>query len=166
LLQKISGGVPHGGGIRMGRDTPEYAILRGWIAADTPLGAATAPRGKKIRGEPSERQLAMNAPQQLRLISQSSDGREVDVTGFAKFQTNNEGLAAVSAGGLVTAGEAAGEAAVMASFMGAVDVFRVLIPRPERIAHYPRLPENNFIDKLVFQKLQKLNIVPFKGCAD
>jgi hypothetical protein len=166
LLLKISGGVPHGGGVRMGRDTPEYAILRGWIAAGTPLGAATAPRVRTIRVEPSERQLAMNARQQLRVIAEYSDGREVDVTRFAKFQTNNEGLAAVSAGGLVTAGEAAGEAAVMASFMGAVDVFRVLIPRPERIAHYPRLPENNFIDKLVFQKLKKLNILPSETCGD
>ncbi|MFO0968583.1 MAG: hypothetical protein U0793_23750 [Gemmataceae bacterium] len=38
----------------------------------------------------------------------------------------------------------------MASFMNAVDTFRALIPRAEKIADYPKLPENNFIDGLVF----------------
>src|SRR5262249_19675389 len=89
-----------------------------------------------------------------------SDGREADVTAHAKFQSNNEGLAAVEPSGLVTAGEVPGEAAVMASFMNAVDVFRVVVPRAEEIKDYPAVPENNFIDHHVFLKLRKLNIVP------
>ena len=48
----------------------------------------------------------------------------------------------------------------MAGFMNQVDLFRVVVPRTERIDPYPAVPENNFIDRLVFQKLRKLNIVP------
>jgi hypothetical protein len=166
LLTKISGGVAHGGGVRIARGSDEYEVLRGWIAAGMPLGAADAPRVERIRVEPAERPLARMGQQQLRVVACYTDGREVDVTAFAKFQTNNEGLASVSAGGLVTAAEAPGEVAVMASFMGAVDIFRALIPRPERIAHYPPLPENNFIDRLVVQKLRKLNILPSEPCSD
>ncbi|MCS5564367.1 MAG: hypothetical protein NZ728_08965, partial [Oleiphilaceae bacterium] len=33
LLLKVSGGMPHGGGIRLSRDEPEYAALRDWIRA-------------------------------------------------------------------------------------------------------------------------------------
>jgi hypothetical protein len=166
LLTKVSGGVPHGGGVRITRESAAYRTLRGWIAAGTPFGAPAAPRVAGIRVEPHERQLAVKSRQQLRVIARYTDGREEDVTALARFQVNNEGLAAVSSGGLVSAGEAPGEVAVMAAFMGAVDVFRALIPRPGRIDPYPKLPENNFIDKLVFRKLQKLNILPSDPAGD
>jgi hypothetical protein len=166
LLAKVSGVVPHGGGLRIARGTREYETLRGWIAAGTPFGAADAPHVTGIRVEPAERQLDMKAEQQLRVVAHYSDGREVDVTGYARFQSNNEGLASVNATGLVSAGEAPGDVAVMASFMGAVDIFRAFIPRAERIDNYPALPENNFIDKLVFQKLRKLHIVPSEPADD
>ena len=54
----------------------------------------------------------------------------------------------------------------MASFMNAMDTFRVLVPRLERIDRYPKLPENNFIDRHVFAKLRKLNVVPSELCDD
>src|SRR5262249_16493228 len=130
------------------------------IATGVPVGDPAEPRVQSIRVEPAERQLDMKGLQQLRVLARYSDGREADVTAHAKFQSNNEGLASVSADGLVTAGEAPGEAAGMASYMGEVAVFRTLIPRAEGIAEYPRLPENNFIDALVFRKLKKLHVLP------
>lgn len=166
LLTKASGRVAHGGGLRIPRGSPDYETIRGWIAAGLPFGAADAPRVASIRVEPRERTLAMHGQQQLRVIARYTDDREADVTAHAKFQSNNEGLAAVSATGLVTAGEAPGEVAIMASFMGPVDVFRALIPRTERIESYPKLPENNFIDGLVFHKLQKLNVLPSEPADD
>ncbi|HTI50911.1 MAG TPA: DUF1549 and DUF1553 domain-containing protein, partial [Planctomycetaceae bacterium] len=75
-------------------------------------------------------------------------------------------LAAVDEAGLVTAGDVPGEAAVMASYLGAVDVFRAFVPRTERIANWPALPENNFIDGLVYAKLRKLQVLPSEPCAD
>ena len=166
LLLKASGGIAHGGGIRIGRDTPEYQTLRGRIAAGVPFGNPNAPHVASIRVEPAERQLDPKAQQQLRVVAIYSDGRTADVTAHARFQSNNEGLAAVSVNGLVSAGEVPGEAAVMASFMGAVDVFRAVLPRSRRIPNYPKLPENNFIDRHVFQKLQKLHILPSELADD
>jgi Protein of unknown function (DUF1549)/Protein of unknown function (DUF1553)/Bacterial Ig-like domain (group 2) len=166
LVAKAAGLMPHGGGIRIPRGTPEFDTLRGWITAGMPLGDPAAPSVAAIRIEPGERLLAMKAQQQLRVIARYANGRQVDVTGHAKFQTNNDALASVSADGLVTAGDTPGEVAVMASFMGAVDTFRAIVPRPDKIVDYPKLPENNFIDKLVFQKLKKLNILPSDLCDD
>jgi hypothetical protein len=166
LLRKVSGAVPHGGGVRLARGTAGYETLRGWIAAGMPYGAASAPHVEVIRLEPRQRRLAMRGRQQLRVVARYSDGQEVDVTRFARFQTNNDALAAVSAGGLVTAGDVPGEVAVMAGFMGAVDTFRALVPRAEPIANYPRLPENNFTDRLVTQKLKQLNILPSEIAGD
>src|SRR5262249_20300657 len=113
-----------------------------------------------------ERVLPQRGRQQLRVMARYSDGRDVDVTRLARFQSNNDGLAMVSAEGLVQAGESPGDVAVMASFMGQVDVFRALVPRPEKIAAYPTIPETNFIDKHVFAKLRKLNLLPAELCDD
>src|SRR5579872_6048993 len=44
VLAKASGGVPHGGGVRIVRGSDEYRALRDWIAAGLPFGSADDPR--------------------------------------------------------------------------------------------------------------------------
>ena len=85
---------------------------------------------------------------------------------LARYQSNRESLAVVDESGLVTTSDTPGQVAVMASYMGAVDVFEGLIPRPLLAGSYPQLPENNFIDGLVYARLKKLNIIPSNGCTD
>jgi hypothetical protein len=160
ILAKPSGQLPHGGGVRIARGTPEYETLRGWIADGTPLGDPKAPRVVSLRVEPKERLLRMKGQQQLRVVARFGNSKEIDVTAHAKFQTNQEGMASVAGDGLVSAGEVPGEVAVMASYLGAVDTFRALVPRPGKIDPYPAFPANNFIDGLVIARLKKLNIAP------
>ena len=161
VLRKMSGRIAHGGGVRIAgrlrrlRDAARPGSPPACRSASRPIPKATA-----VRVEPRERVLTPHGKQQLRVVARYSDGREADVTAQAKFQSNNDGLASVQPDGLVTAGDVPGEAAIMASFMNQVDLFRVVVPRAERIDPYPDVPENNFIDRLVFQKLRKLNIVP------
>jgi hypothetical protein len=166
LLRKLSGQVPHGGGARIPQASAEYALIRDWIAAGAPAGSPTAPTVASIRVEPRERLLSPQGRQQLRVTARWTDGRETDVTPLARFQTNHEGLATVEPDGLVQAGDVPGEAAIMASFLDAVDVFRAVIPRAEHIASYPNLPANNFIDTLTFAKLKKLEVLPSEPCTD
>ena len=160
LLTKISGGVPHGGGIRIRRGSGDYRTLFDWIAQGAPFGNSEDPQVVSIQVTPAERQVDMKSQTQIRVVATFSDGHFADVTGHAKFQSNNEGLGLVDEFGLVTIGDAPGEVAVMANYMGAVGVFRTLIPSQQRIAKYPRLPETNFVDRLVHQKLEKLHILP------
>jgi hypothetical protein len=166
LLQKVCGTVPHGGGVRIRRNSPEYKTLAGWIAAGMPEGDVDAPRVTSIEVTPRERRMAMHAAQQLRVVAKYSDGTAADVTHLASFQSNNDALCSIDEFGLVRAGDVPGEAAMMASYMGAVGVFRALIPRKEAIENYPELPSQNFIDALVHAKLKKLNIVPSDMCSD
>ena len=100
------------------------------------------------------------------MIARYSDGNERDVTAHARFQSNNETVVNVQPSGLCKIGDVPGEAAVMASFMGEVAIFRVMVPRTEAVQHYPAVPENNFIDRLVFAKLRKLNVVPSELADD
>jgi len=159
FLTKASGQVPHGGGTRISAGSDAYETIRGWIAAGAPIGAADAPTVKSIRVEPTERVLDMHAEQQLRVMAKYTDGRDIDVTHTARFQTNNESVATVSAEGRVKTLDVPGEAAVMVSFANEVSVFRTVVPRAGKI-EYPMLPIHNFIDPLVDAKLKKLNIVP------
>ena len=160
LLRKMTGQMPHGGGARIPSSSADYETIRAWIAAGMPIGSPDDPAVASIRVEPSQRVLAPRGRQRLRVMARYTDGREADVTPLAKFQSNNEALAAVQPGGLVLAGDAPGEAAIMASFLNAVDTFRLVVPRAGRIEPYPAVPENNFIDRLVFRKLRTLNILP------
>ncbi len=166
LLTKASGQMPHGGGIRIRAGTDEYNLLRGWIAAGMPIGDPNAPSVTSIRVEPKERVMRMKGTQQIRVIARFSDNREVDVTGHARYQANNDGLASVSADGLVSVGQTPGESAIMASYANCVDTFRAIVPRPEAIASYPAFPPHNFIDGHVIDKLKKLNIAPSDLCDD
>ncbi len=166
LLLKLSGTMPHGGGPRIRLGTSEFETIRDWIAAGVPFGEPGDPKLDSIEISPAERILSTGAQQQLRAVASYTDGRKVDITHLAQFQSNNENLARVNDEGLISVGEVPGQAAIMARYMGAVAVFQVLIPRSERIANYPRFPEYNFVDKLVHQKLSKLNILPSKLSDD
>lgn len=166
LIAKASGQVPHGGGVRIPRGSDEYRTLRDWIAAGVPFGSPDDPHVVSIEVSPRERQLAVKSQQPLVVTAQFSDGRHFDVTRHARFQSNNEGLGSVDDAGVVTAGDIPGEVAVMASYLGQVDVFRALIPRSERIDDYPTYPQYNFIDALVDQKLRKLNVLPSDVAGD
>ncbi len=166
LLLKASGGMPHGGGVRIAPGSAEYQRLYEWIAQGMPAGASDAPQVVRIQITPSERQLAMQGQQQLRVVATYSDGREEDVTRLARFQTNQEAIANVNERGLVAAGQTPGEVAIMAAYLGRVDVFRAIIPRSGDSLKQSPPPRYNFIDELVDQKLQKLNIQPSPLCDD
>ena len=170
LLRKACGDVPHGGGVRFAKSSREYQRLREWIAAGMPLGSDDDPQVTRIEVSPHEATLAMNAEQPLRVTATWSDGRQEDVTWLAQFQSNNDGLAKVDEAGLVTAGQAPGHVAVMASLLGCVDVFQASVPRPADaaivVAPPGQQPPGNFIDTHVDRRLEQLNIVPSGGADD
>ena len=168
LLRKASGGMPHGGGIRIRRNSPEFRVLRDWIKGGAIAGDADVATLVSIQVVPRDARMAMETGQQLQVTAGFSDGQETDVTHLAKFQTNSEALATVDDFGLVTTGDSPGEAAIMASYLGQVDVFRAIVPQPQPNSGsaFPQQPVLNFIDGLVDDKLRKLNIHPTGLCSD
>src|SRR5690606_31013098 len=87
-------------------------------------------------------------------------------TQLAALSSNDSVLADIQEG-YVQTGPYTGQAAVMARFMDQITTSLVLVPRPDAPppSAYAGLPDTNFIDRLVWQKLQSLNIVP-SGPAD
>ncbi len=168
LLAKPAGTVPHGGGRRIQEGGPEYQTILNWVRQGMPRKAPNAPTLTSIAVTPAAVVLAAEQIQQLSVTASFSDGTVREVTRLAAFQSNEAPIAAVDENGLVTAGRFTGDAAIMARFMGQIAVCEVTIPRPETIAAdvYAALPVNNFIDELVWKKLQRLNITPSPVCDD
>jgi hypothetical protein len=165
ILRKGSGRVPHGGGTKLPYDGEDYRTLRAWIAAGMPFGSPDAPHVIALRVEPAERVMSQKAEQQLKVTAKYSDGSEKDVTRHARFQSNADHVASVSAAGMVNTHDVPGEAAVMAAYLGEVGLFRVMVPRPGEPVKNTQ-PQFNFIDKLVDAKLAKLNVAPSGLCED
>ena len=172
FLLKASGGLPHGGGVRIPVDRPEYQTLLRWLSSGTRFGTADDPHVESIKLEPGARQMPMNGSVQLRVEAVMSDGSRLDVTELATYQSNNEGLATVDENGRVTIGKVPGDVAVMASYLGKVDVFRALIPNadiqsPASSSPSPvALSDSNGIDQHVHAKLRQLKITPSPPADD
>ena len=166
MLQKANGGIPHGGGIRIDAARPEHETLVNWIKAGAPFGSPDDPTVVSIAVTPREGQLSMRASQPLNVEALWSDGQKMDVTRLATYQSNNDAMATVDEDGVVTIGEAAGGVAVLATYLGHVDVFQAIVPRDERIESYPETPQGNFVDAPIYARLKKLNIAPSGACDD
>ena len=166
LVQKISGELPHGGGVLIPPVRAEYRKITEWIASGFPWENIDDATVASIALTPEQRILRMGETQQLRVMANLSNGEQVDVTELSQFQSNASSQARVNADGQVTVGQKPGVVAVMATYMGRVDVFRIFIPEGNSIRKYPEVASSNDIDKSIYRQLRKLNIIASAACTD
>jgi len=161
MLQKASGGIPHGGGVRFKPGSPAYGVLAQWIAAGAPPPAAAEARPTGLAVFPAAATLAPGARQRLVVQARFSDGRTEDVTRWVKFTGSDDSVAQVAEDGLVTA-QGPGETAITIWCLNRVSFARIgtPYPRPVPAAAYARAERRNFIDDLVLRKLEALRIPP------
>jgi hypothetical protein len=164
LLRKAVGQVPHGGGKKLGTDSPFYRVLVRWIAQGMRYGSKGDPEVTGIEVFPRERVLGREAGQQLTVVAKMSDGSTRDVTRMAQFESNQPDMADVSDTGLVTTKRLPGRPAVMVRFQSHVDVFRAMVPLGFTVTTLP--PERTFIDKHVFAQLKELGLPPSPEADD
>ncbi|HAN96530.1 MAG TPA: S-layer protein [Planctomycetaceae bacterium] len=163
LLTKATGEVPHGGGARIEKDSPSYAVLRRWIAQGMPYGSADAPTVVGIEVHPRDRVLGRDAQQQLFVLARYSDGSTEDVTRMTTFESNDGEMASVDVRGLVTTAKLTGSVAIMCRYQGHVDVFRATVPLGLQVDDLPT--ERTLVDTHVFAKLRSLGL-PASQIAD
>lgn len=164
LIAKATGRIPHGGGIKIERGSAWHRRLIRWMNEGLRLDEEAGDSVVEILVEPSEVVLPANGTQQLRVVARSASGRLRGITAEADFQSNHDVVAGVSRSGLIESNEVPGEAAVLVRYMGHVEVCRVTRPRPE--GQFTRPAENTFVDRLVWDKLQRLNIAPSEPADD
>jgi len=166
LLLKATGAVPHTGGRRFDRDSDLARTLLAWIEAGAPDDVGTVPDVAGIAL--SDDALLFDAAggtEALRVTATSTDGSTRDVTALALFGTNNPSVADIDDGGGVTA-KGPGDTTVFARFSRFTVGAEVIVLPPGGDFVWSNPPENNFIDTLVFERLEKLRIVPAEVCDD
>lgn len=164
ILRKATAKTPHGGGHRFADDSPTYRLLRRWIEQGMPYGKDSDPTVVGIEVLPTERLMQRNGAQQLVVVAHYSDGSTEDITRTTQFDSNDSEMAEVAATGLVTTSQLTGSVAIMARYQGNVGVFRATVPLGIPVQNLPK--SRNYIDDLVFEKLQALGLPPSELCDD
>jgi hypothetical protein len=165
LLLKASGAAPHGGGKRMEPGSDEYKLVRRWIAAGAPFGAATDPVVTSISVFPEHRIMTRNNKQQFAVYAHYSDGSQEDVTRRAQYESNEQEIAVVDGAGLVRTLAMSGEAAVMVRYQSNVATFRATVPLGVPIPEYTFEPKT-LVDQYASKKWKELGLVPSELCTD
>ena len=164
LLQKASGTIPHGGGVRLSKDTRGYSVLLDWIRQGAAHDIASAPTLVAIDVQPNRATLLPGAEQPLQAIAKYSDGSERDVSEWALFESNDQSMADVTADGTVKISDIPGKVAVMVRYQGKVSVFNASVPLGAPVESV--LAPKNFVDQFVFANLQEIGIPPSPICDD
>jgi hypothetical protein len=164
LLMKPALVMEHGGGERIKVNAREYTYLKRWLEDGAPEPSAKDPEVAAIEVWPPRRIMVPGERQQILVKATWKDGKTEDVTATAQFDTLNDGVAAVTPGGMVTA-KARGETHVMIRFCGQATVFQVTLPYG-KIANYPAIAKNNFIDEKLIAKWKDLGLLPSPACND
>ncbi len=167
VLLKPTATIPHGGGKRFDVGSREYEIISDWIAAGAPGPAGGDSRILSIEVLPA-RNLKETTGERfpLKVLAAYSDGTRKDVTRWAKYETTDGGVATVDEQGEVTT-RGSGEAAISVWYSSTVSLARVTVPYDHPIGpEVGPLPRGNYIDDLVWEKLQELRIEPSGLCSD
>jgi hypothetical protein len=166
LLRKGTSEMPHGGGRKFVKGSARYRRLVRWIAEGAQFDShdEASSRIVSIEVEPQRQVLLGGETQQLRVTAIDSAGRRRCVTLETEYETNAGTIAEVNERGQVRASHIPGEAAILVRHLGHVAVCRITLPR--RGVKFTRPPETNFIDKLVWDKLQRLGIEPSVPAGD
>jgi hypothetical protein len=160
LLLKATGQTKHGGGRRFSPGSWQYQVFRTWIVEGARWHKGSGAI-KAVTVSPPE--VAFRRPgesRRLTVTARFAGGDEEDITPFCDFRTNDDAVAEVTPLGEVTARQP-GDTAIIVSYRGQVVPVRALVPfQAPPGFRYPEVPAAGYIDREVFAKLRRLNIVP------
>ncbi len=167
LLTKPTMAVPHKGGLKLKPDSWHYRVVAEWIAAGAAAPSENDARLKSLEILPERTKLKPGSSQPLLVRAHYSDGRVEDVTSLAKFTSSNEAVSTVDEFGNINV-VGPGEGAITAWFSSQIVIARVTVPFSNSIApeEFADAARRNFIDDLVFQQLERLNLKPSPRSSD
>jgi hypothetical protein len=165
MLLKPSGGVPHVGGVLTQPGEPYYDLLRLWIAEGVRFDPQS-PRVVALEAYPKTAVVPLpGMRQQLAVLAHYSDGSSRDVTLEAFVESSNTEVATVDKHGLVTAVRR-GEATMLVRYEGAYAASTLFVMGDRSGFAWQEVPEYNWIDTLVYEKLRQIKVQPSDVCTD
>ena len=165
LLKKPALEAPHEGGKRLQLGSPEYTTLKRWIAEGM-IGPSTKDKlFKSLEVLPVE--IIAKAGQKIKITTRGTyeDNSSEDVSSKASFDSMNTSVATVDNLGNVIA-KGPGETVIMVRYLGAVGVFRIILPFGEAKGLETFAKNDNLIDKMWIEKWKKTGLSPSHICTD
>ncbi len=164
MLLKPAGAVPHEGGQVFKTDSEQYAIMRQWIEEGTQPEDLSA-RAQSVEVLPAEIYLDLpGRSQQVVVRAHYRDGSVRDVTRDAVITSNNTETATIN-GNTLTAIRR-GEGALLIRYEGNYAARQFVVMGDRTGYAWANQPEEQYIDKLVDDKLKTMKIIPSEICAD
>ncbi|HVR74707.1 MAG TPA: DUF1549 domain-containing protein [Planctomycetota bacterium] len=167
VLLKPTTALSHKGGRRFDTDSLEYRVLSGWIAAGAPAPRPDDALVERIEVLPENVSLEKGARQQLVVRAHYTDDHSQDVTGLAKYTANNAAVVQVDDAGLVTVA-GVGEGSVTVWYASRIVIARFSVPFDQTVPPdvFAKAERRNFIDEIVLEKLESLNLPPSPPADD
>lgn len=166
LLTKATGKVPHTGGELFTEDSEYYRTMVRWIAAGTPDDEGTIPEPVGLELAPERFVFeGKGNKDEVTVTALYDDGSRRDVTSLALFHSNNSSVVKIDEHGKV-ASTGPGDSHVFARFSRFTIGAEVIVLPPAEGFTWTNPPKNNYIDEIVFDRLEKLRIVPSKLSDD
>jgi hypothetical protein len=161
LLLKPTLGLPHGGGLRFAPGSRDYQTILNWVQRGAPYSEEAQARSsiEKIEVYPKEVVLDPGGRQQLLVTAYLSAGRQQDMTDSVLYSSSDPEVISVSDTGVVRANKR-GESTVLIRAAGHATMSATVGVVGKPVKSYPKLEVRNYIDRYVFTKLRKFNIVP------
>jgi hypothetical protein len=165
LLTKATGMVPHTGGRRFKADSEYYQTLLRWIQTGALDDTDNVAQVTGISLEPDKVVFSSHDQRRpLQVIAKYSDGSTRLVNRLALYLTNNKNTADIDDQGAVTRGKR-GDTFVFARFAKYTVGAEVIVLPPGKFK-WPKLATHNYVDELVYAKLQKLRMLPSALAGD
>ncbi len=165
MLLKATATVPHMGGQAIRPGSPDYEIVRRWIAEGAAFDRSSQ-RVASIRIEPSTPIVwDIGNMQQFRVIATYPDGTERDVTSHAFVTSGNTDVAEEVGQGLLRSLRR-GESPVLARYEGCYASTTLIVMGNREGFVWNDPPVYNFIDELVDKKLKLTRTLPSPLCSD
>lgn len=166
LLHKGIGRVAHDGGRRFGPEQEAFQVVRQWIAEGAAPPIADGSPVVRLEVIPSLRVLRAPAKeQQIVVRAHFASGLVRDVTPLVLFSTSDPSVASVSKSGLVKF-QGKGSVAILCRYQHIVDNAKLTHLKPTPGFVWSNPPVAGEIDRLVYAKLQELEILPSDLCTD
>jgi hypothetical protein len=165
FLLKATGSIPHVGGVRTKISEPYYEILRAWVTGGSHLDL-DSPRVAGIEIYPKNPIVPRpGMQQQMSVVATFTDGAVRDVTLEAFVESGNNEVVAAGEGGLLKMLRR-GEAPVLVRYEGAYAATTLTVMGDRSGFTWSNPPALSYIDQHVYDKLQRMKILPSELCTD
>lgn len=165
LITKPVGDVPHEGAVRFARNSLSNEILTTWVRQGTPGDLADKAEVVSVRLIPDKLILKPGQRHRIQLLATYDNGLVRDVTRLGILSANNNQYADLDGDDVVVAGDP-GETAIVGRFERVFAATSVMVVKSDAKFAATPVPQKNFIDKHVVEKLNRLKITPSNRSSD